>query len=361
MNNLRPLLPHLGDIETRSVLKKLAKAHQALAELKGIASSIPNEGILINTLALQEAKDSSAIENIITTQDDLYRSDSQTRQFVTVAAKEVHNYATALSEGFEQVKQSGLLTNRQILEIHATIEENDAGFRKLPGTALKNDATGEVIYTPPQTLEEITMLMGDLERFMNEDDCCDWDPLTKMAVIHYQFESIHPFYDGNGRTGRIINILYLVQQNLLKIPTLYLSRYINQTKADYYRLLQSTRETGDWEPWLLYMLNGVEQTAQETIVLIEQIKGLMQAYKQKMRTELARIYSQDLLNNLFRHPYTKIEFVMSELQVSRITATRYLDELIEIGLLDKHKMGRENYYINVPLYDLLSNVHQKPG
>ena len=356
---LLPLLPHLGDIETRTVLKKLAKAHQALAELKGVASSIPNEGILLNTLALQEAQDSSAIENIITTQDELYRSDSQTQLFVTTAAKEVYNYSTALQEGFEQVKKSGLLTNRQILEIHATIEENNAGFRKLPGTSLKNDATGEVVYTPPQNLDEITVLMGDLERFMNDDDCCDLDPLTKMAVIHHQFESIHPFYDGNGRTGRIINILYLVQQGLLKIPTLYLSRYINQTKADYYRLLQSTRETGDWEAWLLYVLDGVEQTARDTIILIEQIKRLMQTCKQTMRTERSKIYSQDLLNNLFRHPYTKIEFVMSELAVSRITATKYLDELIEIGLLTKHKMGRENYYINLPLYDLLSNVHQK--
>jgi Fic family protein len=355
--NILPLLPHIGDIETRTVLKKLAKAHQALAELKGVASSIPNESILLNTLALQEAKDSSAIENIITTQDELYRSDSQTQLFVTIAAKEVHNYSTALREGFEQVKQSGLLTNRQILEIHATIEENNAGFRKLPGTALKNDATGEVVYTPPQSLDEITALMGDLEQFMNDDDCCDLDPLTKMAVIHHQFESIHPFYDGNGRTGRIINILYLVQQGLLKIPTLYLSRYINQTKADYYRLLQSTRETGDWEAWLLYILDGVEQTAKDTIILIDEIKQLMQTCKQTMRTERSKIYSQDLLNNLFRHPYTKIEFVMSELGVSRITATKYLDELIEIGLLVKQKIGRENYYINLPLYDLLSNVH----
>ena len=359
MNMVRPLLDNLGDIETKAVLKKLARAHQALAELKGVASSIPNQSILINTLALQEAKDSSAIENIITTQDDLYRSDSLTRQFVTVAAKEVHNYATALREGFEQVQRSGLLTNRQILVIHETIEENSAGFRKLPGTALKNDQTGEVVYTPPQSLDEIVGLMGDLERFINGDACCDWDPLTKMAVIHHQFESIHPFYDGNGRTGRIINILYLVQQNLLKIPTLYLSRYINRTKADYYRLLQSTRETGDWEPWLIYILTGVEETAAETIVLIEQIKDLMQTCKQKMRSELsAGIYSQDLLNNLFRHPYTKIEFVTDELQVSRITATKYLDQLIAIGILLKHKIGRENYYINSRLYDLLRNVHQ---
>jgi len=353
------LLPFAQDIETTAVLKKLAKAHQALAELKGIAASIPNEGILINTLSLQEAKDSSAIENIITTHDDLYLSDSVARHFVSIAAKEVHNYATALRYGYKQIKAQGLLTNSHILHIQATIEENSAGFRKLPGTALKNDLTGATVYTPTQHTDEIINLMTNLERFINEDDLCDWDPLTKMAIIHHQFESIHPFYDGNGRTGRIINILYLVKQGLLKIPVLYLSRYINQNKADYYRLLQATRDTGDWQAWLMFMLESVEQTAKQTVVLIEGIKGTMLAFKQKMRTELPRIYTQDLLNNLFRHPYTKIDFVMAELNVSRITATRYLNELIRIGLLDKRKIGRENYYINTTLYDLLSNRHKK--
>lgn len=304
------LLPLSQEIETKAVLKKLARAHQALAELKGIAVSIPNEGILISTLSLQEAKDSSAIENIITTHDDLHRSDS-------------------------------------------------AGFRKLPGTALKNDLTGETVYTPPQHADEIIALMTNLESFINDDDLCDWDPLTKMAVIHHQFEGIHPFYDGNGRTGRIINMLYLVKQGLLKIPVLYLSRYINQNKNDYYHLLQTTRDTDDWQPWLMFMLEGVEQTAKQTVALIEGIKTTMQAFKQKMRSELPKIYSQDLLNNIFRHPYTKIDFVMTELNVSRITATHYLNELVDIDLLAKHKIGRDNYYINTALYDLLSNVHQK--
>lgn len=353
------LLPFPQEIETTAVLKKLARAHQALAELKGVAASIPNEGILISTLSLQEAKDSSAIENIITTHDDLYRSDSAARLFVSVASKKVHNYASALHYGFQQVKAHGLLTNNDVLHIQATIEENSAGFRKLPGTALKNDLTGETVYTPPQHANEITALMTNLERFINDDDLCGWDPLTKMAVIHHQFESIHPFYDGNGRTGRIINILYLVKQGLLKIPVLYLSRYINQNKSDYYRLLQATRDTQDWQPWLIFMLEGVEQTAKQTVALIEGIKTIMQAFKQKMRSELSKIYSQDLLNNLFRHPYTKIDFVMTELNVSRITAIRYLDQLIGIGLLEKHKIGRDNYYINTALYNLLSNVHQK--
>lgn len=358
MSAIKPL-PFAQEIETRVVLKKLAKAHQALAELKGIAASIPNEGILISTLSLQEAKDSSEIENIITTHDDLYRSDSIAKLFISVAAKEVHNYASALNYGFKQVKAHGLLTNAHVLHMQATIEENSAGFRRLPGTALKNDLTGATVYTPPQHADEIIALMTNLERFINDDGLCDWDPLTKMAVIHHQFESIHPFYDGNGRTGRIINILYLVKQGLLKIPVLYLSRYINQNKSDYYQLLQSTRDMDDWQPWLMFVLEGVEVTAKQTIVLIEGIKETMQAFKQKMRAELPKIYSQDLLNNLFRHPYTKIDFVMAEINVSRITATRYLNELVGIGLLVKRKIGRDNYYINTALYDLLGNVHQK--
>lgn len=345
-------------LKLKVVLKKLNQANKALAELKGVTATIPNADILINTLSLQEAKDSSAIENIITTHDDLYCSNSQTKYFVSSAAKEVHNYATALRNGFTQVQNSGLLTNNDILEIQACIEENNAGFRKLPGTALKNDATGEIIYTPPQHADEIIALMTNLEQFINDDELCDLDSLTKMAVIHHQFECIHPFYDGNGRTGRIINVLYLVKQGLLKFPVLYLSRYINWNKADYYRLLQSTRETEDWQPWLLFMLDGVEQTARETIILIDRITETMQVFKQKILTDLPKIYSQDLLNNLFRHPYTKIDLVMKELNVTRITATNYLNELIRIGLLVKHKSGKHNYYVNTALYHLLSSVHQ---
>lgn len=351
-----PQLPFAADIETKAVLKKLAKAHQALAELKGVAASIPNQSILVNTLALQEAKDSSAIENIITTHDDLYRSDSLARKFVSLAAKEVHNYAIALRNGFEQVKRSGLLTNNDILDIQSYIEENRAGFRKLPGTALKNDQTGETVYTPPQHHEEIISLMGNLEQFINDDVLCDWDPLVKMAVIHHQFESIHPFYDGNGRTGRIINILYLVRQGLLDSPVLYLSRYINQHKADYYRLLQTVRTDNAWEAWLLYMLQAIEDTSRQTILLIVGIKALMQQHKHRLRDELPKIYSQDLINNLFRHPYTKIDLVMGELRVHRNTATKYLDEVVRIGLLTRHKLGKENFYFNDELITLLLNV-----
>lgn len=312
---------------------------------------------MIDTLSLQEAKDSSAIENIITTHDDLYQSDNLSQQFVTLAAKEVHAYASALRQGFERVRQTDLLTNNDILTIQASIENNRAGFRKLPGTALKNDLTGETVYTPPAP-DEIEPLMRDLERFINDESLCDWDPLTKMAVIHHQFESIHPFYDGNGRTGRILNILYLVKENLLANPILYLSRFINQNKGDYYRLLQSVRDTKDWEPWILFMLEGIEQTSHQTTQLTLGIKELMTSYKFTMRKQVPKIYSQDLINNLFRHPYTKIDFVVNELEIHRNTATKYLEELVRIGLLSKHKLGKDNFYLNENLYQLLLNVGQ---
>lgn len=248
-----PTLPLTGEIETKAVLKKLSTARAALAGLNGIAESIPNERIIINTLALQEAKDSSAIENIVTTHDELYSSDSQTHQFVSLAAKEVYNYSHALLEGYYQVKQSGLLTSNNIIALQALLEENDAGFRKVPGTVLKNEQTGETVYMPPQDHANIVSLMSNLEHFINDASLSDIDPVIKMAIIHHQFESIHPFYDGNGRTGRIINILYLVKEGLLKLPILYLSRFINQNKAAYYNLLQQTRQTGQWESWILYI------------------------------------------------------------------------------------------------------------
>lgn len=354
-----PNLPFSIDLETKKVLKKLTKAHQALAELKGVTGIIPNQSILINTLSLQEAKDSSAIENIITTHDDLYKSDFSAKQFASLAAKEVYSYANALQEGYHTVKKTGLLVNNNILEIQHALVENTTGFRKLPGTALKNDLTGELVYTPPQDENQIRLLMNNLEQYINNDTLSEEDPLIKMALIHHQFESIHPFYDGNGRTGRIINILYLVKQKLLDSPILYLSRYINQNKNEYYRLLQAVRDNQEWEAWVLYILEGIEQTSLQTTRLIQGIRDLMQNYKNKMRDKLPKIYSQDLINNLFRHPYTKIEFVMKELQVTRLTSMKYLDELVRIGLLSKHKKWKENYYINDSLCELLLNVNVK--
>ena len=349
-------LPPDTDLDSKPVLKKVASARSALAEMKGAAASIPNDSILINTLSLQEAKDSSAIENIITTHDELFQSDYRKKQFKTIASKEVQHYVQALLTGFLTVKQKGLLTTNQILEIQAELEQNRAGFRKLPGTELKNDQTGETVYTPPQTYDEIVALMTNLEHFINDPTLSDWDPLVKMAVIHHQFESIHPFYDGNGRAGRIINILYLVKEGLLDLPILYLSRYINQHKGDYYRLLQKVRTDQAWEEWVLFILDAVEQTSLQTTTTIRSIKGLMQKHKYHIRTALPKIYSQDLLNNLFRHPYTKIDFVMADLGVSRPTATRYLDELTGLQILQKLKLGKDNYYVNQELFDLLANA-----
>ena len=346
-------LPFDLDIESKLVLKSLPKAHAALAELKGIASTIPNQNILINTLGLQEAKDSSAIENIITTHDDLYKSELNLKSIKSLEAKEVQNYISALKRGFFLVQQKGLLTNNVIIEVQQTIEQNQAGFRRLPGTALKNSTSGEVIYTPPQDIAEIEVLMSQLEKFINDVGLSDYDPLVKMAVIHFQLESIHPFYDGNGRTGRIINILYLILNKLLELPILYLSSYIIRNKSDYYKLLQQVRETNNWESWLLFMIKGIEETSKETIQLVLTIKELMLEMKNTLRGNY-KFYSQDLLNNLFNHPYTKIEFVVRDLGVSRITAARYLNKLAEGGILVKRKVGLGNYYINDALFKLLT-------
>jgi Fic family protein len=344
--------------ESPAILKKLAISSRRLAELKGIAGSIPNQEILINTLGLQEAKDSSEIENIVTTHDELFKDDVLPEAFANPAAKEVLRYRQALRVGFEQVRRNGLLTANHIIGIQAELERNHAGFRKLPGTALK-DGGGQTVYTPPQEPAEIVALMRDLERFINDAELFAADPLIKMALIHHQFESIHPFYDGNGRTGRIVNVLYLVKEGLLDIPVLYLSSHIVRTKADYYRLLQAVRVDDDWEDWVLYMLDAVEQTAVQTVATVQAIKAALLDYKHRIRAGY-KFYSQDLINNLFMHPYTKIEFVQRDLQVSRITATKYLDTLAEGGFVQKQKMGRGNYYVNVALNAILmDNAGQK--
>lgn len=346
-------LPLPFDMESKAILKSLPAAHAALAELKGLASTIPNQSILINTLGLQEAKDSSAIENIITTHDDLYKSELNLDAFKSIDAKEVQNYIEALKHGFTLISEKGVLTNRIILEIQEVLEKNNAGFRKLPGTVLKNSTTGETVYTPPQDFADIQRLMKNLEQFINDNNLSDYDPIVKMAIIHFQFESIHPFYDGNGRTGRIMNILYLILNELQPLPILYLSSYIIRHKPDYYRLLQEVRDKNNWEEWLLFMINGIAHTSKDTIMLIVEIKRLMGDYKNKLRTNY-KFYSQDLLNNLFKHPYTKIEFIVDDLGVTRLTAANYLNKLAKDGLLDKKRIGTANYYINRPLFDLLT-------
>ena len=352
MHSLTPLEQlDLSRFDTLAILKKLASASRQLAELKGVGAAIPNQGILINTLGLQEAKDSSEIENIVTTHDELFKDDVLPEAFANPAAKEVLRYRQALRVGFEQVRASGLITANHIVEIQSELERTNAGFRKLPGTALK-DGAGRTVYTPPQDPAEIVALMRGLERFINEADLFEVDPLIKMALIHHRFESIHPFYDGNGRTGRILNVLYLVKEGLLDIPVLSLSSHIVRTKADYYRLLQTVREDDTWEAWVLYLLDAVEQTAGQTIQTIQAIKAALADYKHRIRAGY-KFYSQDLINNLFTHPYTKIDFVQRDLQVSRLTATKYLEALVAGGFLQKQKLGRGNYYINQALAPIL--------
>lgn len=349
-----------GRFETPAILKKLASASRKLAELKGTAGNIPRQSILINTLSMQEAKDSSEIENIVTTHDELFQDDLSPGSSLSPAAKQVLRYRQTFRVGFEAVRKTGLLTVNHILEIQAALEENNAGFRKVPGTVLK-DGAGGIVYTPPQEPDTVVALMTDLERFMNEESLFDADPLIKMALIHHQFESIHPFYDGNRRTGRIINVLYLVKMGLLDIPVLYLSRHIVRTKADYYRLLQSTRTQDTWEEWVLYMLTAVEETAVQTMTTIQAIKAALLDYKHRIRVG-HKFYSQDLINNLFNHPYTKIEFIERDLKVSRLTATRYLEALAAAGFLRKQKIGRYNFFINPVLTSILTGAHlQSPN
>ncbi len=356
-----PSLPPPIDLETVPILKALAAANRALAELKGRAATIPNQGILIDTLALQEAKASSEIENIVTTQDELFQADLLPRGLQSAAAKEVALYRDAIKLGLNRMHAtSGMITNNALTEMFQLLKGRDDGFRTMPGTALKNDRTGEIVYVPPQDAGEIMVLTAALERFINDDEACPLDPLIKMALIHHQFESIHPFPDGNGRIGRMLNVLYLTRTGLLEIPILYLSRHITQTKGDYYRLLQSVRDSNGtpaaWEAWVLYMLEAVASTAKITHGLVENIREQMATAKHRMRRELPKIYSQDLLNNLFRHPYTRIEFVVQDLGVTRQTAAKYLDTLANHDFVRKFPLKPHNYYINFRLVRLFAEV-----
>ena len=354
-----PCLPPAAELETPAVLRELAKAHRHLAELKGRAASVPNQGILIDTLILQEAKASSEIENIVTTQDELFRAGVLPDASNSPAAKEVASYADALKCGFDSLfDNKNLLTCNAIIEMFRLLKGTDESFRQTPGTALKHETSGAVIYVPPQDPAEIVAAMSALERFINDDSASDLDPLVKMAIIHHQFESIHPFSDGNGRVGRIVNVLYLTRTRLLEIPILYLSRHITINKAEYYRLLQSVRDDGAWEPWILFMIRAVATTAQQTLALVEGMRDLMAEFKRRLREHPSLRYSQDLLNNLFRHPYTRIEFLQADLGVTRQTAAKYLETLTADGFVEKRQQGRNNYYVNTALIALLVRVSE---
>ncbi len=352
-----PILPLSFDLETKEIMRQLTKSSRSLAELNGVAQKIPNENILISSLVLQEALDSSAVENIVTTSDELYQAELDVKgHVINAATKEVLNYRQAMQMGFSKIRNHKLLTLKEIKDIQQELENNSAGFRTVPGTMLKS-SKGEIVYVPPQNGEDINRYMYNLELYINDSVMHEIDPLIKMAVIHHQFESIHPFYDGNGRTGRIIAILYLVANNLLDLPILYLSRYITHNKGEYYSLIQKIRDNApnnfnDWENWILFMLKGIEETAKDTIRLINNISLLMNKFKNILRPAFGQQYKHELLNNLFFHPYTKIEFMEKDMLVQRKTATKYLEKIVSLGLLSKIKMGRSNYYINDELVNL---------
>ncbi|HAP34669.1 MAG TPA: addiction module protein, partial [Bacteroidetes bacterium] len=327
-------------------------ANKALARLVGSGKQLPNQSILLNSIVLQEAKLSSEIENIITTNDELYQAFASEKKVTDLNTKEVLHYQEALWEGFESIKKHGIITTNLIISLCNIIKETDSGIRKTTGTKISNHKTGDVIYTPPEGEAVIRKLLHNLERYVNLNDD-GVDPLIKMAVIHYQFEAIHPFTDGNGRTGRILNILYLVKNNLLEIPILYLSRYIMDHKAKYYTGLRNVTDKNDWRDWILYVLDGVEQTALYTQNKIDSIIELQKEINEEVKKKLPDIYSKELVEIIFRQPYCKRKFLEDAKLVKKKTAGVYLSELERIGVFKSEKVGKEKLYINKRLFDIL--------
>ena len=341
-----PLLPPITELETKAVLKQAISANRVLANLRGLAAKIPNQGLLINSIVLQEARLSSEIENIVTTNDELYRAAANGDGKTDPHTKEVLRYREALHFGFKALRERPLNSNL-FIELVQLIKQVDIGIRAIPGTALKNDL-GEVIYTPPVGEAVIRDKLANLDQFIHADD--GLDPLVKMAVMHYQFEAIHPFPDGNGRTGRIRNLLFLVEQQLLDIPVLFLSRYIITHRQDYYAGLRGVTESQDWERWVLFMLKAVESTAQQTFEQVNRILALMEEVRERVQREAESIYSKDLVEAIFMQPYTKIAFLVEAGIAKRQTASRYLQTLAAMGILREEQVGREKYYINDALF-----------
>ncbi len=344
-------MPPEVELETKSVLKKVITASRALAELKGKANEIPNQLMLVNAITLQEAKDSSEIENIFTTQDELYQAFSARINAFDAQTREVLRYRQALLDGYQQLKKRPLSTNL-FISIAETIKESKMGIRRIPGTTISNN--NNVVYTPPEGEDRIRDLLHNLEEYIHSVD--NTDDLIKLAVQHYQFEAIHPFHDGNGRTGRVINILYLVEKGLLNTPILYLSRYIIEHKQDYYSLLRNVTEKGAWEDWILFILSGIEETAHSTLNKIEKIHSLMNDTVERAKNVLPpRVYSKELIELLFEQPYCKVKFLVERGIAKRQTASEYLQIMEKAGFLKLQKVGKENLYLNISLYNILKD------
>lgn len=348
--NALPLLPPARELETKAVLKQCVESRSALAELKQAAALIPNQGVLINTIPLLEAQGSSEIENIVTTTDRLFRYAREEAQ-ADPATREALRHRTALHEGFRSLARRPLCTATAV-EVCRTIKAADMDIRRVPGTALANDRTGDVIYTPPVGEALLRDLLANWERFLH--DARDLDPLVRMAVGHYQFEAIHPFSDGNGRTGRVLNILFLIQEELLDLPILYLSRYIIARKADYYQLLLAVTREDAWEPWVLYMLKAVEETARWTTTKIAAIRALEEHTGAFVREQLPKIYTHELVEVIFAQPYCRIGNLVERNIAKRESASRYLKELVAIGVLEEVKVGKEKVFIHPKLMQLLT-------
>ncbi|OCR95418.1 addiction module protein [Campylobacter fetus subsp. testudinum] len=336
----------------KHINKLLISASRSLSELNGLIKTIPNQDILINSLILQESKDSSAIENIITTNDELFLAMIDEKE-ITQNAKEVMNYEAALKKGYNLLKKDNLLLSKHIIQIQKRLEQNNAGFRTQSGTMLKNPATGEIKHIPPQHIDDINRLMINLQNYINED-LDDLDPLIRLAVIHYQFETIHPFYDGNGRTGRILNVLYLVYKGLLELPILYLSAYIIQNKVKYYELLENVSKNSMWNEWIEYILKGIEKTSIATIEIIKDINTSIDEISYILQVKQPKMYSKDFVELLFSYPYTKTEFVINKLNISRQTSSKYLKTCEKLNILKCIKLGNTNFYVNERLFQILN-------
>jgi Fic family protein len=352
-----PALPPAGIVlETQAVLKSLTIAARNLGELNGLCETLPDPSLLINTIILQESKNSSAIENIVTTQDELYKAALEDASEQNHATKEVLSYRDALYVGLERMKaRGGLILTNTMVEIAQTIKQNQAGIRTTPGTALKNAINGEIIYTPPTGDDVIREKLAALENFINDSSLYSVDPLIKLALIHYQFEAIHPFVDGNGRTGRIINTLYLVQQELLTQPVLYLSSYIMQYKTEYYQFLRAITETGSWQDWVMYILTAIADTSKATTVKIRKILSIKDELQIMTKQALGASFKHELLQEMFALPYLKIDTLEKKKIAHRQTASSWLNKLSDAGILRPQKMGRFTYFVNHRLMEILAN------